>query len=108
VQSTPWVAKSANQELGALDNPKLLAALFSQDSIKAKRNTDAVEVAPGTLVAARVVEHQPAAQRSFDEVKKDIGEKLRRQQSVELAQKDGAAKLERLRKGADAGVKWSA
>jgi peptidyl-prolyl cis-trans isomerase D len=108
VQSTPWIAKSANQELGALDNPKLLAALFSQDSIKNKRNTDAVEVAPGALVAARVVEYQPAAQRGFDEVKKDIGEKLRRQLSIELAQKDGAAKLEQLRKGADAGVKWSA
>ena len=108
VQNTPWIAKSANQELGALDNPKLLAALFSQDSIKNKRNTDAVEVAPGTLVAARVLEYQPAAQRSFDEVKKDIGEKLRREQAAELAQKDGAAKLEQLRKGADAGVKWSA
>jgi len=108
VQSTPWIAKSANQELGALDNPKLLAALFSQDSIKNKRNTDAVEVAPGALVAARVVEHQPAAQRGFDEVKKDIAEKLRRQQSVELAQKDGAARLAELLKGADAGLKWSA
>jgi len=84
VQTTPWIAKSASQELGALDNPKLLAALFSQDSIKNKRNTDAIEVAPGALVAARVLEHQPAVQRSFDEVKKDIGEKLRRKQSVEL------------------------
>jgi len=54
------------------------------------------------------LEHQPATQRGFDEVKKDIGEKLRRQLSVELAQKDGAAKLEQLRKGADAGVKWGA
>ncbi len=108
VRATSWIAKSANQELGALDNPKLLAALFSQDSIKSKRNTDAVEVAPGTLVAARVVEHQPAAQRGFDEVKKDIGEKLRRQQAVGLAQKDGAGKLEQLRKGSDAGVKWGA
>ncbi len=108
VQTTPWIVKSANQELGALDNPKLLAALFSQDSIKSKRNTDAVEVAPGTLVAARVVEHQPAAQRGFDEVKKDIAEMLRRQQAVELAQKDGAAKLEQLREGADAGIKWTA
>jgi peptidyl-prolyl cis-trans isomerase D len=108
LQTTPWIAKSANQELGPLDNPKLLAALFSQDSIKNKRNTDAIEVAPGALVAARVIEHQPPTQRGFDEVKKDIGEKLRRQQSVELAQKDGAAKLEQLRKGGDAGVKWGA
>ena len=108
VRATPWIAKSANQELGPLDNPKLLAALFSQDSIKNKRNTDAIEVAPSTLVSARVVEHQPAAQRSFDEARAEIAEKLRRDQAAELAQKDGAAKIEQLRKGGDAGLKWSA
>ena len=32
----------------------------------------------------------------------------RKQQAAELAQKDGAAKLEQLKKGADAGIKWSA
>ena len=108
LRTTPWIAKSANQELGPLDNPKLLAALFSQDAIQGKRNTDAIEVAPGTLVAARVVEHQPAAQRSFDEVKKEISDKLRKQEAADLAQKDGAAKLEQLRNGADPGIKWSA
>ena len=108
VRTTPWIAKSANQELGPLDNPKLLAALFSTEAMKNKRNTDAIEVAPNTLVAARVIEHQPAAQRSLEEVKAEIAEKLRRSQAVALAQKDGAAKLEELRKGADAGIKWSA
>jgi peptidyl-prolyl cis-trans isomerase D len=108
LRTTPWIAKSANQELGPLDNPKLLAALFSPDAIKNKRNTDAIEVAPGTLVAARVVEHQPAAQRGFDEVKAEIADKLRRQQAAELAQKDGAAKLEQLRNGTDPGLKWGA
>jgi peptidyl-prolyl cis-trans isomerase D len=107
-RTTPWITKSAHQELGPLDNPKLLAALFSADAIKNKRNTDAVEVAPGTLVAARVVEYQPAALRKLDEAKAEIAEKLRRQQAVELAQKEGAAKLERLKKGEDAAVKWGA
>ena len=106
LRTTPWISKSASQELGPLDNPKLLAALFSADSIKNKRNTDAIEVAPGTLVAARVAEYQPAAQRTFDEVKGEITDKLRRQQAVELAQKDGEAKLADLRKGADAGLRW--
>ena len=99
MQSTGWIAKSARQELGALDNPKLLSALFSSDSIKNKRNTDAIEVAPSTLVAARVVEHQPAAQRKLEEVKGDIAEMLRNREASALALKDGAAKLEALRKG---------
>jgi peptidyl-prolyl cis-trans isomerase D len=108
VQTTGWVAKSARQELGALDHPKLLAALFSSDALKNKRNTDAIEIAPNTLVAARVVEHQAAAQRGFEEVKNEITQMLRLREASALALKDGQAKLEQLRKGADAGVKWSA
>ena len=108
IQTTGWIAKSARQELGALDNPKLLSALFSADAIKNKRNTDAIEVAPNTLVAARVVEHQAAAQRKLDEVKNDIAEMLRNREASALALKDGNAKLEALRKGQDAGVKWGA
>jgi peptidyl-prolyl cis-trans isomerase D len=108
VQTTGWIGKSARQELGALDNPKLLSALFSADAIKNRRNTDAIEVAPNTLVAARVLEHQPAAQRSFDEVKGEIAGELRQREASALALKDGQAKLEKLRKGEDAGVKWSA
>jgi peptidyl-prolyl cis-trans isomerase D len=107
VQTTGWIAKSARQELGALDNPKLLAALFSADALKSKRNTDAIEVAPSTLVAARVLEHQPAAQRSFDEMKGEIAEQLRKREASALALKEGTAKLEKLRKGEDAGLKWS-
>jgi peptidyl-prolyl cis-trans isomerase D len=108
VQQTGWVAKSTHQELGALDNPKLLSALFSSDAIKNRRNTDAIEIAPSTLVAARVLEHQPAAQRSFEEVKGQIAAELRQREASALALKDGQAKLEKLRKGEDAGVKWSA
>lgn len=108
IETTGWITRSANQELGALDNPKLIAALFSADSLQNKRNTDAIEVAPSTLVAARVVEHEPAAQRKLEEVKDQIAEALRRREAAELARKEGAAKLEQLRKGADAGVKWGA
>jgi peptidyl-prolyl cis-trans isomerase D len=105
VQTTGWISRG-DRELGALDNPKLIAALFSPDSIEKRRNTDAIEVAPATLVAARVADHQPAAQRKFEEVRAEIVEMLRRREAAGLARKDGAAKLEQLRKGADAGVKW--
>jgi peptidyl-prolyl cis-trans isomerase D len=108
IQTTGWISKTGGQELGALDNPKLLAALFSSDAINNKRNTDAVEVAPSTLVAARVVEHQPAAQRKFEEVKNDITEILRRREAFKLAEQEGAATLEKLRKGENVQLTWSA
>lgn len=107
IQTTGWIAKSARQELGALDNPKLLAALFSSDALQAKRNTDAVQVAPGVLVAARVIEHRPEELIKYEEVKAAVGEMLRRRAAAALAQKEGEAKLADLRSGKDAAVKWS-
>jgi peptidyl-prolyl cis-trans isomerase D len=107
VQTTGWIAKSARQELGPLDNPKLLAALFSEDALKHKRNTDAVQVAPGVLVAARVIEHRPEEQLKYDEVKAAVGEMLRRRDAAALAQKEGEAKLAELKSGKDVSLKWS-
>lgn len=106
IQTSGWVARTASQELGELDHPKLLAEIFSADAIQSRRNTDAIEVAPNTMVAARVIEHEAAAQRDFEQVKDEIVEKLRRQEAAALAHKAGAAKLEQLQKGEDAGVKW--
>jgi peptidyl-prolyl cis-trans isomerase D len=108
IETSGWITRGGSGERGPLDNRKLLAALFSQDALVNKRNTDAVEVGPGTLVAARVIEHAPAAQRKLEEVKDDIAAMLRRQEAAELARREGAAKLEQLRKGESAGVKWSA
>jgi peptidyl-prolyl cis-trans isomerase D len=109
IETSGWLTRGGSGERGGpLDNRKLLAALFSQDALGSKRNTDAVEVGPGTLVAARVLAHEPAAQRKLEEVKDDIAAMLRRQEAAELARKDGAAKLEQLLKGEPAGVKWSA
>jgi len=109
IQTSGWLTRAGGEQRGPLDNRKLLAALFSSDALNNKRNTDAIEVATGTLVAARAVEHQPAAQRKLDEVKDEIAALLQRQEAAELARKDGEAKLEQLRKaGAAAGVKWGA
>jgi peptidyl-prolyl cis-trans isomerase D len=108
VQTSGWITRAGGEQRGPLDNRKVLAALFSSDALNNKRNTDAIEVATGTLVAARVVEHQPAAQRKLDEVKNEIAALLQRQEAGELARKDGEAKLAELRKGgAAAGVRWS-
>ena len=83
-----------------IDNPKLLAAVFTDDAIKNHRNTEAIEVSPGTLVSARVTEFKPASQRPFDEVKDAIAEQLAREEAVALARQHGAESLEELRKGA--------
>jgi peptidyl-prolyl cis-trans isomerase D len=79
------------------NNPKFLTALFSNDALKNKRNTEAVEIAPNTLIAGRVVDYKPATKRPFDEVKASVREQLVRQEAAALAQKAGEAKLAALK-----------
>jgi peptidyl-prolyl cis-trans isomerase D len=107
LQTTGWMARSGAPDLGVVGHPKVLAALFSKDSIEGKRNADAIEIAPGVLVAARVLEHQAEKQRPFEEVKGEIEATLKRDEAAKLAQKEGAAKLEQLAKGGDAGLTFS-
>ena len=106
IQTSDWVGRSAPGAKSVLGNAKLLGALFSPDSIKSRRNTDAIEIAPNVLVAARVLEHRPATQRKFEEVRGEIEAALRRREAALLAKQEGEARLERLQKGEDAGIKW--
>lgn len=76
-----------------LSNPKLVQAIFSDDAIGKRRNTAAVEVAPNTLVSARVVNHRPSVVRPLDEVKAEARQQLIQSQSAQLAKAEGQARL---------------
>ena len=107
VKQSPWLNKGA-PGFGPLASPKISAEIFSDNTLKAKRNTPAVEVAPGTLVAARVIEHKPAQLKPLDAVKGDIERKLAREEALKLARQEGEARLKELAEGKDAAVKWPA
>ncbi|HTS22372.1 MAG TPA: SurA N-terminal domain-containing protein [Casimicrobiaceae bacterium] len=103
VESTPLLSRAQVLAL-AQNNQKFVQAVFSPDSLQAKRNTDAIEVAPNTLMAARVVEYKPAAPRPFDEVKAEIRRQLEQKAAGERAQAAGKAKLEQLQQGKEVDV----
>jgi peptidyl-prolyl cis-trans isomerase D len=75
------------------NNPKFLAAIFSNDSLKNKRNTEPVQVAPNTLIAGRVVEFKPAAKRPLAEVEAVIRQRVAVEEAAKLARQAGEAKL---------------
>ncbi|MDZ4251499.1 MAG: SurA N-terminal domain-containing protein [Sulfuritalea sp.] len=106
IRQTTWLARGGKLP-APFDNAKLAAALFSDDGLKNKRNTDAVEIASGTLVSARVLEHKPAALQPLDAVKADIEKRLIGEEAAKLAIKDGEEKLARLAKGETIELKWS-
>ncbi|MFP3752432.1 SurA N-terminal domain-containing protein [Cupriavidus sp. SIMBA_020] len=101
IQTADNVTRTPNLALGAqnpLNNEKVLKALFSDDALKNKRNTEAVQVGPTTLVAARIVDYRPATARKFEDVEAQVRQAYVTQQAAELARKDGEAKLEALKK----------
>ncbi|MBC7548138.1 MAG: SurA N-terminal domain-containing protein, partial [Polaromonas sp.] len=79
--------------VGALGNAKFLTALFAPDAAEKKRNTEATEVAPSTLVSGRIVQYTPARTQPFAEVKLNVRQRWTAQRSAEEAKKEGEAKL---------------
>ncbi|WP_310179506.1 SurA N-terminal domain-containing protein [Duganella sp. 3397] len=84
------------------NNAKFLTALFSNDSITKKTNTEAIEVAPSTLVAGRIVEFKPATRRPLAEVDAAIRQRVTMEEASKLAMKAGAEKLAAAKKAGDA------
>ena len=91
---------------GDLWTAKMLQAIFNDEVVKNKRNTAAIEVAPNTLVAARVLEYKPAAVRAFAEVQEVIRQKLLHQHALELAAVQGKAMLAQLQSGGKPKLNW--
>jgi peptidyl-prolyl cis-trans isomerase D len=98
VKTSGLVTRAEAQKL-AFGSAKFVQALFAPESLAAKRNTEAIEVGPNTLMAGRVLEHKPAAPRPFDEVKGEIRRQLLEKEASEAAQKLGREKLALLEQG---------
>jgi len=107
IQTINSLTRSPNREISPTapyNNPKFLKAIFSDDAIKNKRNTDTVEVAPNTLIAGRVVEYKPVTKRPFEEVKGIVRERFVQGEALNLARKAGEDKLAAIKAdGGDAG-----
>ncbi|MEO7246684.1 MAG: peptidylprolyl isomerase, partial [Rubrivivax sp.] len=79
--------------VGVLASGKLLEAVFGDDALRNKRNTDAVEVGPSQLVSARVVQHEPEHTLPLAEVRDRVRAAVVQAQAAALAHKEGQARL---------------
>ena len=96
-QPNPALAPTA-----AFNQPNFLSALFSDDAVKNKRNTEAIEISPGIYIAGRVVEYTPASQKPLAEVRAQIEERLIATEAEKLAREAGEKQLAELRAGGSA------
>lgn len=106
IQRSGWLTKG--QAAAGIWNDKALNAVFSEDVLRNKRNSTAIEVAPNTLLAARMMEYNPARVRPLAEVSSAIRQTLLRQRAAELAQQEGEKTLTNLQHGDKVAVSWKA
>ena len=97
-------APQAAQTKNPLNHPGLLQALFSEASLQKQRNTEAIEVASNTMVAARVVKYYPAASLPFAEVKDIVKRNVTQDKAAALAKAQGEQRLAALKASANADV----
>ena len=98
IQNSEWFERRGPAQ-GPLKNERLISAIFSSDTVKNKRNTEVIEVAPNTLVAARIVAYKPAGNRPLETVKPEIENRLRTEQATALATQQGKTYLAELKQG---------
>ncbi len=106
VEGPLWLTRG--QAAGGVWTDKMLQAVFSDDAIRDKRNTSAVEVAPNVLLAARVIEHRAASTRPLAQVAAGIRQKLLDRAALQAASAQGAALLAQLRRGEKTALRWTA
>ena len=94
VQRTP-----APGATGALASAKFLGAVFGNDALKNKRNTEAVEVGPSQLAAARVLQYKPERVQPLADVLALVRQRVITEQTAAAARKAGEARLAALRGG---------
>lgn len=77
-------ALSPDEQL-ALNHEALRAALFSNDVLVERRNTESIEVRPGLFVSARVLAHQPSKLLPLSAVTEKVRSDLQERKAFELA-----------------------
>lgn len=107
LQKAESVTREGSTDAPLFNNPKLLEALFNDESIKDRRNTPAIEVAPNLLLSARVTDHQPAKERALAEVEADVTRQLTDEKARKLAEDSGKAALADLKQGKAETLAWS-
>lgn len=98
IAESGWISQS-RAEPPMLMNQALLTAVFSPEALQKKQNTDAIEVAPNTLVAAHVLEHKPAGTLPLAEVASAIKQSLASKAARVKAIEAGTAALAAAQRG---------
>lgn len=78
---------------------RVLSAAFGDEAVRQRRNTEALEAAPGTLVSVRVDQYQPARIPKLAEVRDRVAADRAQELAMGLAQAEGEALVKKINAG---------
>ena len=94
IQKTDWISRNDSDKF--FKNEALMSALYSKESIKDHRNTEAIEVTPNNLISARVVDYKAQSTKPFADVKKNIEDYLKFESAKKMVASEGDVALKSL------------
>jgi peptidyl-prolyl cis-trans isomerase D len=94
IQKTDWISRNDSDKF--FKNETLMSALYSKESIKDRRNTEAIEVTPNNLISARVADYKAQTTKPFADVKKNIEDYLKFESAKKTVAKEGETVLKSL------------
>ena len=94
IQKTDWISRKDSDKF--FKNEALMSALYSKESIKDHRNTEAIEVTPNNLISARVVDYKAQSTKPFADVKKNIEDYLKFESAKKMVASEGEVALKSL------------
>jgi peptidyl-prolyl cis-trans isomerase D len=102
IQTAKAVTRDASPDPASpLANKRFIEQLFADDAVRNKRNTEAIDLGSGRLVAGRVAKHTPSRLLPLEEVKESVRSALTVSQAAALSRQDGEAKLAALKAAPD-------
>ena len=87
--TSDWLTRQGDPKAGPIASPKVLEAIFSAESMKHRYATEAIEVAPGNVLVARVADLKPTEERSLEAVRGEITARLTQREAARLAHEAG-------------------
>ena len=91
IQKTDWFSRNDSDKF--FKNEALMNALYTKESIKDHRNTEAIEVTPNNLISARVVDYKAQSTKPFVDVKKNIEDYLKFEAAKKTVASEGESAL---------------
>ena len=91
IQKTDWISRNDSDKF--FKNEVLMNALYTKESIKDHRNTEAIEVTPNNLISARVVDYKAQSTKPFVDVKKNIEDYLKFEAAKKTVASEGESAL---------------